>query len=183
MKRDAKQVLTELLVLKAQGGDEAAFAQLYETWAKDVLRLVRFVVKEMQPAEEIAQETWISAAKGLRRLDDPAAFCSWLFRIARRRGVDWVRKSMTERKKCEAFKAEANLMDHASNVERSVNVDLVEEIHKLDTDSRLLLHLFYETGLSVAEVATAMDLRAGTVKSRLFAVRETLRLKLERKMT
>ncbi len=183
MKRDAKQVLTELLVFKAQGGDEAAFTQLYETWTKDVLRLIRFVVKEVEPAEEIAQETWISVAKGLRQLDDPAVFCSWLFRIARRRCVDWIRKSKAEREKRDALKEETAFIDKTSAVERSVNVDLAEEIHKLDTDSRLLLHLFYETGLSVADVAAAMDLRAGTVKSRLFAIRETLRSKLERKMT
>ncbi len=97
--------------------------------------------------------------------------------------MDWIRKSKAEREKRDALKEEAAFIDKASAVERSVNVDLAEEIHKLDTDSRLLLHLFYETGLSVADVAAAMDLRAGTVKSRLFAIRETLRSKLERKMS
>ncbi len=180
MKRDAKQVLTELLVLKAQAGSEAAFSQLYETWAKDVFRLARFVVKETQAAEEIAQDAWVSIAKGLDRLDDPALYRAWAFRIVRRRCVDWIRKRKSEKKGRDVLEAESSEAEIQRPNESATKSALSEAIHKLDTDSRLLIHLFYETGLSVTEVAHALDLPAGTVKSRLFAIREKLKQEIER---
>ncbi|MDQ8186606.1 RNA polymerase sigma factor [Pelagicoccus sp. SDUM812002] len=182
MKRDAKQVLTELLVLKAQGGDEAAFTDLYETWSKDLFRLIRFIIKESHAAEEIAQEAWISIARGLKRLDDPSVFCSWAFRIARRRCIDWLRKQQSDRKKKLALESNVEVQGDEAQGESMVVSELLEEIQKMDTGSRMLIHLFYETGLSVSEVAEAMELRAGTVKSRLFAIREKLKAKLERKI-
>ena len=61
-------------------------------------------------------------------------------------------------------------------------VRLREAIAHLPSDQRQLVHLFYSAGRSVAEIAEALDLPAGTVKSRLFSVRETLRHLLERKL-
>jgi len=180
MRRDAKQVLTELLVLKAQGGDETAFTQLYQTWAKDVLRFARFAIKDSQAAEEVAQESWISVAKGLSQLDDPALFGPWAFRIVRRRCVDWIRSRKSERKRREIWETEVATSVEQPVAEKAALSELAEILHNMDTDSRLLIHLYYETGLSVAEVAGAMELRTGTVKSRLFAIREKLKLKLER---
>lgn len=180
MKRDSKQVLTELLVLKAQGGDERAFTQLYELWGRDVLKLSAFVVKDRQAAEEVAQDAWVSIAKGLGRLEDPALYRAWSFRIVRRRCVDWIRKRKSEKKGRDALEAESSEGEVQRPAESATKSALSEAIHKLDTDSRLLIHLFYETGLSVAEVAHALDLPAGTVKSRLFAIREKLKQEIER---
>lgn len=180
MKRDSKQVLTELLVLRSQGGEERAFTQLYELWAKDVLTFARFVVKDSQAAEEIAQEGWVSVAKALRKLDDAARFRAWLFRIVRRRCIDWLRKRQTERKGLDALQVDQNSTELRREPEEIAV--LSEAIQKLDTDSRLLVHLFYESELTVAEVAVALELPTGTVKSRLYAVREKLRKELERKL-
>lgn len=57
---------------------------------------------------------------------------------------------------------------------------LRQAITLLPAEQRELLHLFYELGRSVAEIAEILDVPAGTVKSRLFSVREILKQKLER---
>ncbi|MBK1878811.1 RNA polymerase sigma factor [Pelagicoccus mobilis] len=180
MKRDSKQVLTELLVLRTQGGEERAFTQLYELWAKDVLKFASFVVKDSQAAEEIAQEGWVSVAKALRKLDDATRFRAWLFQIVRRRCIDWIRRRQTERKGMEALKEERASQETQRESQSEESAVLSEAIQKMDTDTRLLIHLFYESGLTVAEAAVALELPAGTVKSRLFAIREKLKKELER---
>ncbi len=180
MKRDAKQVLTELLVYKAQGGDEQAFANLYELWAPDLLRMARFALKESNPAKEIAQDTWIAIAKGISRLDDPAVFPAWAFRILNRRTVDYIRRRQRDRKRRDVLELnqETNLNSQPIQNERATS--LAEAIEQLDADSRKMIHMFYETGLSVLEIAEVLGIPAGTVKSRLFKLREKLKQYMER---
>lgn len=183
MERDSKQVLTELLVYRAQGGEEAAFAELYEIWQADFLRFARSVLKSGEGAEDVSQEAWIGVARGIGRLEDPARFRGWAFCLLRRRCVDWIRKLERERKRMAAV-GEAQVVEQEKGQEgsREETAVLAELIHELDTDSRMLVQLYYEVGLSVSELAEALGLREGTVKSRLYAVRETLKSKLERKL-
>lgn len=181
MKRDAKQVLTELMVLKAQGGDDRAFRELYELWSTDLLRLAWYVLKERDGVEEVAQDAWVAIAKGLGKLDDPARFTCWAFRIVNRRSVDWIRRRQRERMHRDAIEAEADDPRVVAVAEDGRAVDLKEAIECLDADSRQLLHLFYETGLSVNAIAEVLDVPSGTVKSRLFKLREKLKQYMERK--
>ncbi|MEV6494965.1 sigma factor, partial [Actinoplanes sp. NPDC051633] len=71
----------------AIAGDEAGFATLWRRLQPAVLRYLRVVVGDA--ADDVASETWMQAARDLRRFDgDPAAFRGWLFRIARHRAID-----------------------------------------------------------------------------------------------
>jgi len=182
MKRDAKQVLTELLVLKAQGGEERAFSDLYELWAPDVLRLAGFTLKESAAAKEVSQDAWIAIAKGISRLDDPARFPAWAFRILNRRTIDWIRRRQRERMRRDAIEAEQEAVEGNQPIRNERAASLAEAIEQLDADSRKLIHLFYETGLSVLEIAVVLDIPEGTVKSRLFKLREKLKQYMERKI-
>lgn len=181
MIRDSKQVLTELLVLKAQGGCERSFTDLYELWTKDLLRLAKVQLEKTLDAEEVTQEAWIAISKGLRRLDDPAAFPRWAFRILDRRCVDWIRKQQTNRRRIVAVANEQdrNQSEGSAVAQSAETVALAEVIKRLDSDARKLLHLFYETGFSVAEIAEVFGVPVGTVKSRLFKTREKLKRYME----
>ena len=54
MKRDARQILTELLVLRSQGGSERAFRDLHELWIADVQRMAVAKLVDVQAAREVA---------------------------------------------------------------------------------------------------------------------------------
>ncbi|MEO6569620.1 MAG: sigma-70 family RNA polymerase sigma factor, partial [Opitutaceae bacterium] len=92
MNRDSKQVLTEWLVLSAQGGSESAFKDLHDLWRGDLRRLALMWVERPEVADEITNDVWLAIARGLHRLDDPACFPRWAFRIAERRSADWIRQ-------------------------------------------------------------------------------------------
>jgi RNA polymerase sigma-70 factor (ECF subfamily) len=186
MNPEPKLVLTELLVLEAQGGSERAFRALHELWRSDLRRLALVRVEQPGAAGEVLAEVWLDIARGLHRLDDPARFPAWAFRIVERRSIDWVRQRSRERRHeaaaanaAEALAPAAPAMPAAeppADVRR-----LRAAIGRLPVEQRELLHLFYELGRSVAEIAEVQGIPPGTVKSRLFSVREILKQKLERK--
>lgn len=184
MKPDAKQVLTELLVLEAQQGSERAFRELHDLWRADLRRLALVRVEQAAAADEVLSDVWLAIARGLGRLDDPACFPRWAFRIVERRATDWVRGRITSRRHESAAESAADLLAPAVPASLGEADDdvlaLRAAIAGLPAEQRQLLHLFYELGRSVAEIAEILDVPAGTVKSRLFSVRETLKQKLER---
>jgi len=188
MNPDPKQVLTELLVLSAQSGSEAAFRDLHGLWSADLRRMALSRVERADAADEVAQDSWLAIARGISRLDDPACFPRWAFRIVERRSTDWIRRaSAARRREMEATVAADELApapgDAPGSGEPADEVSALRSaIARLPGESRNLLHLFYELGRSVAEIAEILGIPAGTVKSRLFSVRESLKQQLEGKL-
>lgn len=72
-------------------GEESAFATVVEKYAAPMLRVALLYVRDVAVAEEVVQETWVSALRGLDRFEHRSSFKTWLFTIlvhdARRRGV------------------------------------------------------------------------------------------------
>ncbi len=180
MERDARHVLSELLVLRAQGGDEQAFAELFSLWRADIVRFATSRTGDLMAGEETAQSAWIAIARGLRRLDDPACFARWAFRIVARRAADHVRRRQRERRAAAALEDYATRTQETDATADQERTRLVEAIAQMDAATRELLRWFYQQGLSVGEIAGRLDVPAGTVKSRLFHAREKLRQHLER---
>lgn len=188
MNPDPKQVLTELSVLAAQGGSEAAFRDLHGLWTADLRRLALVRVERADAADEVLTDVWLAIARGLSRLDDPACFPRWAFRIVDRRCTDWIRRRSTARRQQTTAEAEAELLAPAPapSVSAGEPTDEVAALRaavaRLPEEMRNLLHLFYDAGRSVAEIAEILGVPPGTVKSRLFSVRENLKQQLERKL-
>lgn len=74
MKRDARQILTELLVLRVQGREGQAFTSLHDLWRGDVERMAMVSTGHVDAAKEVAQETWIAVARGIRSFAGPGLF-------------------------------------------------------------------------------------------------------------
>jgi RNA polymerase sigma factor (sigma-70 family) len=183
MPRDARHVLTEYLVLAAQGGDEAAFAQLHDLWSSDLRRFAAVKLGVGDGGDEVAQDAWIAIAKSLHQLDDPACFPRWALRVVERRCCDWLRRRRTAQTglvplTTEIAETAAAPAPHDGDDDGTTR--LRAAIASLDHEARTLLHLFYEQGLSVAELAEVLDVPIGTAKSRLFTLRQTLRQSIER---
>lgn len=183
MKRDSRQVLTECLVLAAQGGSEAAFTDLHGLWREDLRRLALVRVEREEAADDVLTEVWLAIARGLHRLDDPACFPRWAFRIVERRSADWIRqRSLARRRETAAVNSADELAPApATAVEPADDIiRLRSAISRLPRDQRELLHLYYDLERSVGEIAEVLAIPTGTVKSRLFSVRENLKQQLER---
>jgi len=180
MKRNAATVLDEYLVLAAQQGSAEAFRRLVIRWTPGLRRHAGRVLLDADAASDAVQDAWLAIAKGLRRLDDPTRFPAWALAITTRRCVDEVRRRQRRRDVTRSVLDDRLVA--AARVTRDdpeQTLDLVEAVATLPADQRLLVSLYYGEGLSIGEIADAFRIPAGTVKSRLHAIRLSLKARLE----
>jgi RNA polymerase sigma factor (sigma-70 family) len=167
----------ELLALRCQLGDREAFDDLIRRWNDPLWRYLRRVTGNDPAAQELAQETWLRAVRGIPKLRDPTRLRAWLFGIARRVAMDSLRDQY-------AAPDSADLAD--VDVPAAVGGDtahedlaaIEDELRQLPIVEREVLTLFYLKELSLGEVAEVLRIPVGTVKSRLFRARQLLRREL-----
>lgn len=179
MDRGPEQVLDEYLVLLAQSGSRTAFAQLVIRWSPRLLRYATRSLSDADLAADVVQETWTSGLRTLDRLGDPARFAPWLYAIATRRCADAVRQISRRRRLRSQAQREVDLAGEAAPSRHDGNLDLAAAIRRLPPDQQLTISLHYGEDLTVEEVAVALKVPTGTIKSRLFHARRTLKSYLE----
>jgi RNA polymerase sigma factor (sigma-70 family) len=183
MIRDARQVLTELLVLDAQRGSERAFRDLHDLWQADLRRMALLRLEhQADAADDVLTDVWLAIARGLARLDDPACFPRWAFQIVQRRVADWIRRRSLDRRRETAAVAEADLLAPPPMTAAEPGDDVLAlraAISRLPADQQELLQLHYTANRSLQEIADVLHLPVGTIKSRLFSIREHLKQQLK----
>ena len=80
------------LISRAQTGDEGAFTELMRAYYAFVYGIVIRIVKNPNDAEEIVQDAFLNAYRGLPQLEDTNKFKGWLTKIARNRSLNWLRE-------------------------------------------------------------------------------------------
>jgi RNA polymerase sigma-70 factor (ECF subfamily) len=155
------------LVQRAQTGDEQAFAALLQRYGQPILSLAYASTLDPTAAEDLAQEVFIAAWRGLDRFRGESAFSTWLFAIAHNATADASRRrrsriqtvSLAEARSVEAPDAG----DDASAVLAAAT--------GLAAPLREALLLREIQGLSYEEIATLQGVPLGTVRSRIAAAR------------
>lgn len=176
--------LTQWLLL-AQGGDPSAFETLYLSLEPDVSRFVRRLMRDDPASDDIVQETFLTLYIHLAEIDPPAKLRPYVFRVARNACYDvmrqWGRRPGVS---MDADGAEDriafDLRDDAGAPEEVTHwllmgLEVREAIDRLPELQRQTLILFCEEEMSHAEIAEIMSVSTGTVKSRLFHAKKTLR--------
>jgi RNA polymerase sigma-70 factor (ECF subfamily) len=161
----------------AAQGDSGAFAALWRALQPAVLRYLRVIVGES--AEDVASETWLQAARDLRRFTGPPhTFRVWLFTIARNRAIDDLRR--TRRRPEAPYELSdqdltATEPDAAQDVMRRSDTDwALGVIASLPKDQAEAVMLRVVAGLDVAQTAQVLGKRPGAV--RIAAMRGLRRL-------
>ncbi|MFZ5844534.1 MAG: RNA polymerase sigma factor [Pseudomonadota bacterium] len=178
-----KQAEEDLLVLAAQQGNEAAFNYLFRHYFAPLRRFAYQLGADADSAQDAVQEAWIGIAKSLHRLQDVRAFRSWIFRAVRWKVLERVRNQRLQTEPLdEQLHSEFLLQEDAgpAGAERADPVNRMEQaMAQLPAIDRQALHLFYLQEMRVSEIAIALELPAGTVKSRLHRARQSLKTVLE----
>ncbi len=169
----------ELLVLRCQEGDTAAFELLVGQWQRRMWRHAWRLTGDESDSWDVTQEAWIGISRGIGRLADAAAFPAWAYRIVSNKCRDSVRR---KRRRREATATYAEWMQREGQETAMVPEQcnsLQEALEQLPGPDRALLSLRYEEQFNTAEIARILDVPEGTVKSRLFYARQRLRRYLE----
>jgi RNA polymerase sigma factor (sigma-70 family) len=184
--RAAGRVLDEYLVVRSQLGDADAFAELVRRWNARLRRHAAFLTRDGEAAKDVVQESWLAIVRGLGSLHDPGRFRAWAHRIVANKARDWVRREDVRRRAARAMELRPALAQPARPARSSDPaapggpIDVLRAgLAALEPEKRHVLTLFYLEEMSVAEIAEALDVPAGTVKSRLFHARQALIARLK----
>lgn len=165
------------LVRAAQQGDRASFGRLYERYA----RMVHGVLLAKVPAGEVddlTQDVFVRALRGLSSLRDTGRFGGWLATIARNLANDYHRRSVPEEVLAdEAEDCEQNAPQ--SRTEADYGAQVLEEIRCLPEAYRETLILRLVEGMTGPEIAARTGLTAGSVRVNLHRGMQQLREKLK----
>lgn len=176
--RGTARILDEYLVAAARTGDRKAFAMLAQRWNGKLIAHAWRLTGDPEAAKDAAQDGWIEIARGLARLQDERAFPAWAYRIVSRRCARHIDSAVRRRQLAQAA-ADMPQPDQPGPGDPLERERLRTAIAALPPDQRSAIALFYLEELSVAEVAVALEVPAGTVKTRLMHARRKLRAALE----
>lgn len=167
------------LVAQAQNGDPEAFAQLVGRYQKMVYNLALGKTGSHHDAEEVTQTAFLKAWQSIRSFQGKAAFSSWLYRLTVNAAIDLLRQRRAPALSLDDPDLPPLADGDPSPEEASLAAErrrlLWQAIDRLPEAQRTPLVLREMEGLSYREIARALDLEEGTVKSRLARARLLLR--------
>lgn len=173
-------------VLRAQQGDMDAFRILVRDHHRRVFHVCLGVVKSTADAEDVTQEVFIRAHKNLSKFQGNAKFSTWLYRIAHNASIDLLRKrkrreaddfddvvdTHKESSVDDAFLTQPLGFDPRDEVRRQeMRAGILQAFEALSPAHREILILREVEDLSYQEIADTLDIKLGTVMSRLYHAR------------
>ena len=172
------------LVLSAKNGNKKAFDKLYKLTSNDVWFTCVSLLKDEENAKDIMQETYITAFLKLDTLKDEEKFCGWLTAIATNKSKNKLKGKVEYQIDDEVLITEAEtdeLMlpeEYITKAEkRKVLLQIMEDT--LSFNQYQVVLMFYFNELSIAEIAQALEISEGTVKSRLNSSRAKMKTAIE----
>ena len=167
------------LVKRVLGREEAAFGTLVEKYKDAVFGAALARTGHFHDAEEIAQETFLTAFGSLGRLRHPEVLGSWLYRIAANKARSYVRADRSRQLVQQRFSETLGGDAAGQRYERDQRRALVREVlQSLSHTHRQAATLYYINGYSLADISRFVSRPVGTVKRHLYNARKRLRKEL-----
>ena len=166
-----------VLAARARDGDSPAFVELVGRHQDRVFRFVLRMIDSRDDAMDLTQETFMKAWQAMPRWRPEARFGTWLLQIARNGALDLLRRRGVVG--FEPLQPDAPFEDPSPGPERQLRIrqryELLDAaLREIAVEHREVLLLREVEGLSYAEIAVALDIAEGTVKSRIARARAAL---------
>lgn len=186
----SEREVDQLLVERAQGGDQHAFDLLVSKYQRKLGRLLSRFIRDPAEVEDVAQEAFIKAYRALPAFRGESAFYTWLYRIgintAKNYLVSQGRRAPTSTEfdadEAETFEDASQLRDintpESLLLSKRIGETVNTAMESLPDELRTAIVLREIEGLSYEEIAGIMNCPIGTVRSRIFRAREAVAAKL-----
>jgi RNA polymerase sigma-70 factor (ECF subfamily) len=170
------------LVRDALAGSQAAYRTLVARYASAAINVAARLVHDRAVAEELAQDAFVRAFARLGSYDPERKFSAWFFRVLHNLVIDHLRRRRVPTVSLETLTADgyqgpidAGVLSPEDELERrALGAALESALSRLRPDYREVMVLRYQQGLTVDEIARALQLPEGTVKTFLHRARKEL---------
>lgn len=192
--KDLRELSDQEIVALARDGREAAYRELIHRYERPVFSLIFRMVRDRALAEDLAQDTFVKVLNALESYRPEYKFSSWIFKIANNVAIDQLRRReldtlsldgapdarTQEEVEATALQAVDRTESPLSELESRELGGIIEQaIAKLRPEYRSCILLRHVEGRSYEEIAEALDLPLGTVKTYIHRARHELREFLE----
>ena len=182
--------MDQSIVIKAFNGDEEANTQLYNMTFKKVFAITSRIIRNYEDAMDLCQEAYLAALIHIDSLKDKSKFDVWLYQIAANRCKTYYQKEKRRRKAListdEYYQyleaANVDVSDPARSFNPEEYADMLDKkvvishlIDELPANQKICILMHYYAELTVSEIATAMEIPEGTVKSNLKYAKDKLK--------
>jgi RNA polymerase sigma-70 factor (ECF subfamily) len=164
------------LIPKARRGDVEAYNLLVSRWEKRVYNYLLRITGNREDALDLSQDVFLKAYQNLRKLDDPARFAAWLFRIAHNEAYSLFRKRKPEAEMSADELPPVSAAASAYPMELGIAVR--DALDRLGAEQREAVILKIYQGFKFEEMAEILSCPVSTVKSRVYAALEILKREL-----
>lgn len=155
-------------------GFEAEFEELWGHTLGKIGAYMFCACGNRADTDDLVQECYLRALRGWGQFDGRGSRQAWLFAIAKRTRTDWFRQKQRER-----VVADSNDVSEPGDGPKKLNSDRIETVwqavKKLGDEQSEVVHLRFAAGLSYIEIAGALGIAVGTVRSRLHRALRTIR--------
>jgi RNA polymerase sigma-70 factor, ECF subfamily len=154
------------LVLAARRGNVDAYNVLVSRWEKRVFNYLLRIVNDREDCEDLNQDVFLKAYQNLKKLDDPARFAPWLFRIAHNEAFSLLRK----RRPAGGREWEAGELPSSGHrlFPQELSLAVEAALARLPAEQREAVVLKVYQGFKFDEMAEILGCPVSTVKSRLY---------------
>ena len=176
------------LVALAKQGDQDAFAQLVQANQSKIYSLALRMTGNPEDGADLAQEAFLKAWRSLPTFQEESSFSTWLYKLTSNLCIDFLRKEKRRKAAVTTVSLDDDeedappmeVPDHRFTPEteverRELRAAMSRALHSLSDEHRQILILREVEGLSYTEIAEALELEEGTVKSRIARARISLR--------
>lgn len=172
------RLIENILILRCQIGDTDALAELIEQYQRPLRYFISRLLGDSKMTEDIFQETWLIALRRISTLKEPDAFGAWIYRIARNKVYQQLRK------KRRLAEVDGSLAVPNGAREPTFSATDAAEIHKclarLKPRHREILMLRFLEQMSYQQISQVLNCSLGTVKSRVYYAKLALKEKMEK---
>lgn len=160
------------LIAKARQGHVDAYNALVSRWEKRVFNYLLRLVGHREDALDLSQDVFLKAYQNLKKLDDPARFPAWLFRIAHNEAFSLLRKTRPEG---ELAVEPSTGGSSARMFPMELNLAVKSALGRLSDDQREAVLLKVYQGFKFEEMAEILACPVSTVKSRVYTALDLLK--------